>query len=652
MYQENHALAASPAALLPGTVRARVWIDARCFFSRDNSQSCWLWLLRGDEGQRGQVVALRLLARLYRRDDLLERILAALDGDGKLRLQGSVEELSPLDDAPIVPVTRWAVSWGSPVWQDIRHFASLLKPGILVTLGRLEAAEGFYGSVGNYNRLAQLPVSVCHHRLQALERFPPLVAPLLVDELERPEMFNSRARDKTVMELCEADADAAVLDAMDQGRDLVGALADYWEVSRSLVKSPLLREPWGDALRTYNLLRLLDAVPAHARPTRLESLRSRSASLFCLVSLFDTPADAQRLGRLFRHGWEASWQPLEQEFAPLANHLRDCGDFIAAALQQSGDAHLPHWLKADRLMLGWLVQRGLASLLQASRRWHAQPLTDMGEADGLPARLVPVFGQWEQDGCVAVELTCAEALVVEGESMHHCVGSYWEACLLRPTRIVHLTLANGESATAQYDYAGDVHTFHFRLEELRGPCNADCSDAMNAFAQRLLADAINAEENQMQRFQAVTTARELDRSYTRAARLRHQRLLDQRSRAELRSVLDYCLAQADWRAEGQTLYQGAIAGFGYAEGPTLLCRLQAGDVLQLLREPANPHDLRAVRIDWKGHKLGYVPRRANAEIARQLDAGVPLQARIQHLWRDGAELQSVDCSIYLPVSVG
>src|SRR5689334_23732236 len=33
--------------------------------------------------------------------------------------------------------------------------------------------------------------------------------------------------------------------------------------------------------------------------------------------------------------------------------------------------------------------------------------------------------------------------------------------------------------------------------------------------------------------------------------------------------------------------------------------------LDLVREPENPHDANAVRVEWRGRKLGYVPRRDN-----------------------------------------
>jgi len=50
-----------------------------------------------------------------------------------------------------------------------------------------------------------------------------------------------------------------------------------------------------------------------------------------------------------------------------------------------------------------------------------------------------------------------------------------------------------------------------------------------------------------------------------------------------------------------------------------------------VREPANPYDARAVRIDWRGHKLGYLPRIENAAVAQMLDRGERIEARIADL---------------------
>ena len=79
------------------------------------------------------------------------------------------------------------------------------------------------------------------------------------------------------------------------------------------------------------------------------------------------------------------------------------------------------------------------------------------------------------------------------------------------------------------------------------------------------------------------------------------------------------------------IQRAPLAGFTYHAGPTLWSQLRAGDALTLVREAANPHDNLAVRVDWQGQPLGYLPRTDNGAVARALDAGKPLLARISRL---------------------
>lgn len=79
------------------------------------------------------------------------------------------------------------------------------------------------------------------------------------------------------------------------------------------------------------------------------------------------------------------------------------------------------------------------------------------------------------------------------------------------------------------------------------------------------------------------------------------------------------------------LQDSPLAGFQYHAGKTLWPQMQVGDALTLVREPDNRHDARAVRVEWRGHKLGYVPRRENADVARLMDGGQTLTARIARL---------------------
>lgn len=77
-----------------------------------------------------------------------------------------------------------------------------------------------------------------------------------------------------------------------------------------------------------------------------------------------------------------------------------------------------------------------------------------------------------------------------------------------------------------------------------------------------------------------------------------------------------------------------IAGFHYHHGPALWKRLTEGDPLSLHRERDNPHDRRAVALHWRGRRIGYVPRNVNRAIARLLDEGRSLEARIDRLYAD------------------
>lgn len=81
----------------------------------------------------------------------------------------------------------------------------------------------------------------------------------------------------------------------------------------------------------------------------------------------------------------------------------------------------------------------------------------------------------------------------------------------------------------------------------------------------------------------------------------------------------------------KTLQLSPLAGFQYHHGEALWPQLSAGQSLQLVREPDNRFDDRAVRVDWQGHKLGYIPRLDNAAVSQLLDRGERLEAVISGL---------------------
>lgn len=74
-----------------------------------------------------------------------------------------------------------------------------------------------------------------------------------------------------------------------------------------------------------------------------------------------------------------------------------------------------------------------------------------------------------------------------------------------------------------------------------------------------------------------------------------------------------------------------LAGFQYHAGAAVWAQLRVGDRLQLIREPDNAHDPRAVRVDWQGRPLGYLPRAENDAVAAAMDRGERVEGRIAAL---------------------
>jgi len=78
----------------------------------------------------------------------------------------------------------------------------------------------------------------------------------------------------------------------------------------------------------------------------------------------------------------------------------------------------------------------------------------------------------------------------------------------------------------------------------------------------------------------------------------------------------------------------ALAGFQYYAGTVRWAEMRVGDPLDLIREPDNPHDPNAIRVEWRGEKLGYLPRAENKTVAAELDRGGRVEARIAALVED------------------
>lgn len=95
------------------------------------------------------------------------------------------------------------------------------------------------------------------------------------------------------------------------------------------------------------------------------------------------------------------------------------------------------------------------------------------------------------------------------------------------------------------------------------------------------------------------------------------------------------------------LQSSRLAGFRYYEGRKQWPRMQLKDQLTLVREADNTYDANAVRVEWQGHKLGYVPRAENAALARFMDHGQHMEARITALSKEKRRGRWIEFDVYL-----
>jgi hypothetical protein len=110
-------------------------------------------------------------------------------------------------------------------------------------------------------------------------------------------------------------------------------------------------------------------------------------------------------------------------------------------------------------------------------------------------------------------------------------------------------------------------------------------------------------------------------------------------------------APAPRAAEAAIVVQrAALAGLRHYDAPRVWREMRVGDRLSLVREAGNPYDASAVRVEWRGRKLGYLPRHGNAGPARQLDRGMPLEGRVVELRENRNRSLRIEFEIVAPLA--
>ncbi len=95
------------------------------------------------------------------------------------------------------------------------------------------------------------------------------------------------------------------------------------------------------------------------------------------------------------------------------------------------------------------------------------------------------------------------------------------------------------------------------------------------------------------------------------------------------------------------LLQSFVAGFRHYEGMQLLETMKAGDLLELVREPANEHDSCAIALHWQSKKIGFIPASINEMLSYLIDAeALSLFAVITHLEKKSQPWENVAVAVY------
>ena len=75
--------------------------------------------------------------------------------------------------------------------------------------------------------------------------------------------------------------------------------------------------------------------------------------------------------------------------------------------------------------------------------------------------------------------------------------------------------------------------------------------------------------------------------------------------------------------------------------------MQVGDPLLFIREPQNHHDPLAIRVEWQGEKIGYLPRTENDVLAHAMDRGVQFIGKIVNVQNHPDPWQRLQIAVYV-----
>ena len=100
-----------------------------------------------------------------------------------------------------------------------------------------------------------------------------------------------------------------------------------------------------------------------------------------------------------------------------------------------------------------------------------------------------------------------------------------------------------------------------------------------------------------------------------------------------------------------TLVASALLPSVHAGSPPPRDHPALGQGVDLAREPWNRHDPAAIRVEWDGRKLGYVPRSNSTDLANLMDQGIEADATIIALSLSADPWERAELDIAIEVRV-
>lgn len=90
-----------------------------------------------------------------------------------------------------------------------------------------------------------------------------------------------------------------------------------------------------------------------------------------------------------------------------------------------------------------------------------------------------------------------------------------------------------------------------------------------------------------------------------------------------------------------------VRGFQYYSGPSFIQEMNENGSVELVREPENEFDSRAIAFHFNGMKIGYLPRESNKTLSILMDTDLlQFHAEITHIEPDASHWEQIRVAVY------